>query len=60
MNDPNKKKNRGQIETGRIEKIPVTIDELEKVTGGANFWFWDDEKRKPHDRNKPANLSDGD
>ena len=53
MNDQNKRENQKQIETGRSEKIPVTVDELEKATGGANFWFFDDEKRKPRDKNRP-------
>lgn len=59
MNDPNKKENQEQGKTGKREKIPVTTDELDKVTGGANFWFFDDEKRKPKER-KPVNQSNGD
>ncbi|MBR5345906.1 MAG: hypothetical protein IK127_08805 [Clostridia bacterium] len=47
MNDPNKKNSQEQIKTNKNEKIQVTDNELEKVTGGANFWFFDDERRKP-------------
>ena len=47
MNDPNKKVNQEETETGKGEKIQVTDDEAEKAAGGADFWFWDREKRKP-------------
>ena len=59
MNDPGKKENPEQIETGKGNKIHVSDEELEKVTGGANFWFFDDEKRKPRNNEKPANRSNG-
>ena len=59
MNYPNKKKNQKQIETDRNEKIQVTADELEKVTGGASFGFYDVEKRKPKDK-RPTDRSTGD
>lgn len=45
MNDPNKKVN--QEETPKDEKIQVPEDEAEKAAGGADFWFWDRERRKP-------------
>ena len=47
MNDSDKKGNQKQTVPGMSEKRPVTLDELEKVTGGADFWFFDDERRKP-------------
>ena len=58
MNDPNKKENMEQTETGKCEKIQITDEELEKVAGGANFWFFDDEKRKPR-KERPTNQPDG-
>lgn len=45
MNDPNKKAE--PEETGKDEKIEIAEDEAEKAAGGADFWFWDREKRKP-------------
>ena len=59
MNDPTKKENREQIETGKSEKVQVADNELEKVAGGANFWFFDDESRKSKEKKKPANQSNG-
>ena len=50
MNGPDKMKKQEQIETDKGEKILVADDELEKVTGGANFWFFDDERRKPKEK----------
>ena len=47
MDDPKKKVNQEETETGKSEKIQVTDDEAEKAAGGADFWFWDREKRKP-------------
>jgi len=51
MNNPGKKENQEQEQTenNKNEMTPVTLnlDELEKVTGGANFWFWDTERKKP-------------
>ena len=46
MNDPNKKENQEPVETDRNEKTELTIDELEKVAGGANFWFFDREDKR--------------
>ena len=45
MNDPNKKEN--PKETEKDEKIQLTDEEAEKAAGGADFWFWDRERRKP-------------
>jgi hypothetical protein len=45
MNDQNKKVN--PEETEKDEKTQVPEDEAEKVAAGANFWFWDRERRKP-------------
>ena len=59
MNDPNKKKNRKQIETDKSEMIQLTDNELEKVIGGANFWFFDDETRNSRHR-RQTNSSNGD
>ena len=30
-----------------LRPVELAPDQLEKVTGGANFWFFDDERRKP-------------
>ena len=59
MNDSSKKENQEQIETDKNERIRVTDGEAEKVAGGANFWFFDDEKRKPKDKEKPTNRPNG-
>ena len=45
MDDPNKKEN--PKETEKDEKIQLTDEEAEKAAGGADFWFWDRERRKP-------------
>ena len=47
MNDPNKKVNQEENEPDKDEKIQVTDNEAEKAAGGADFWFWDRERRKP-------------
>ena len=47
MSNPNKKDNREQTETDQREKVQVSDDDLAQVVGGANFWFFDDERRKP-------------
>ena len=28
----------------------LSLDEMGKVGGGANFWFFDDERRKPKEK----------
>ncbi|MBR3015594.1 MAG: hypothetical protein IKH57_00675 [Clostridia bacterium] len=45
MDDPNKKVKQEEID--KNEKAQITDDEAEKAAGGANFWFFDDETRKP-------------
>lgn len=45
MDDPNKKVS--QEEPEKDEKIELTDEEAEKAAGGAGFWFWDREKKKP-------------
>ena len=45
MNDPNKKAE--PEETGKDEKIEIAESEAEKAAGGADFWFWDRETKKP-------------
>lgn len=47
MADPNKKVNQEETETNKDEKIQLTENDLDKVVGGADFWFWDKDKRKP-------------
>ena len=59
MNDPNKKNSQEQIKTNKNEKIQVTDNELEKVIGGANFWFFDDERRKPKGKNSTDQSNGG-
>ena len=47
MNDPVKKENQEQTKTDKNKKVPVTLDEMEKVAGGAGFWFFDNDREKP-------------
>ena len=45
MNDPSKKVTPEEAE--KDDKIQVPDEEAEKVAAGADFWFWDRERRKP-------------
>ena len=48
MDDPNKKVNQEETQTGKDEKIQVADDEAEKAAGGAKFESWEDKKpRRP-------------
>ena len=46
MNDLNKKESQEKNETGSNDKIELTVDELEKVVGGATFDLYEDENRR--------------
>ncbi len=59
MSDPIKMDNQEPVETDKSKKTQITADELEKVTGGANFWFFDDERRKPKDDKRSKDRSNG-
>ena len=57
MDDQNKKVNQKEID--KDGKIQITDEEAKKVAAGADFWFWDDEKRKPKGKDKQSNPSNG-
>lgn len=37
----------------------LSPDEMGRISGGANFWFFDEEKRRPRGDQKPADQSNG-
>ena len=45
MDDLQKKVNREQIEAEKGEKIPLADEELDQVTGGAEFLKYGEKKR---------------
>ncbi len=50
MNDHNKMANPKETdkkEADKGAKIQVPDEKAEKVAGGAGFWFWDRETKKP-------------
>ncbi|MBR0220105.1 MAG: hypothetical protein IJQ33_12960 [Clostridia bacterium] len=42
-----KEKKAAQEENVKGEKIEIAESEAEKAAGGADFWFWDRETKKP-------------
>ena len=47
MDDPNKKVQQEETATDKNENLELSDDDSDNVAGGATFWFFDKEKRKP-------------
>ena len=57
MDDPNKKVNQEETEANKDESIQLTEDNLEKVAGGADFCFWDRERKNQKNHGTALNRN---